>query len=178
MNTIDVWAQQPDERMANSPWMASLLRWTGQTADSLARLGVEDTLAAMDEAGVAISLLTAWYGPGGALIENEAVARQIEAAPDRLRGLASADIRRPGQAARELRRWVDGERFVGVRIVPWLWNLPPNDRRYYPIFAVCEELGVPLCTQIGHTGPLTDDEIKALSLWLQSPEWKYASAKP
>ena len=48
--------------------------------------------------------------------------------------------------------------FVAVRIVPWLWNLPPNDGRYYPFFAACVELGIPFCTQIDHTGPLCPSE--------------------
>jgi predicted TIM-barrel fold metal-dependent hydrolase len=61
-------------------------------------------------------------------------------------------------AVREIRRWVDGKRFVGVRVVPWLWDLPPNDRRYYPVYAACIDAGVPFCTQIGHTGPLKRSE--------------------
>lgn len=158
MQTIDVWAQILTERMANAPWMESLLRWTRQSAASMRGIGVKEMIAAMDEAGVDIALLSAWYGPQGAMISNEEVSAQIDAAPARLRGLAGADIRKPGEAAREIRRWVDGKRFVGVRIVPWLWGLPPNDRRYYPIYAACEELGVPLCTQIGHTGPLLSSE--------------------
>src|SRR5690606_20055782 len=57
--------------------------------------------------------------------------------------------------------------FVGVRIVPWLWDLPANDRRYYPIYATCVELGVPLCTQIGHTGPLMRSETGRLIPYLE-----------
>lgn len=155
--TIDVWAQILTERMASSPWMASLHRWTGNTAES-STSGVEGAIAAMDAAGVEISLLSAWYAPSGPLISNDDVARQIDAAPSRFRGLASADIRQPAEAVREIRRWVEGDGFVGVRIVPWLWDLPPNDRRYYPIYNLCVELGVPLCTQIGHTGPLLRSE--------------------
>ena len=34
----------------------------------------------------------------------------------------------------------------------------PTDRRYYPLFAECVELGVPFCTQVGHTGPLCPSE--------------------
>jgi len=154
---IDVWAQILTERMANSPWMASLHRWTGNTAQS-STSGVEGALKAMDAAEVGVALLSAWYGPTGPLIPNEEVARQIDEAPDRFRGLASADIRQPAKAVQEIRKWIETERFVGVRIVPWLWDLPPNDRRYYPIYALCVELGVPLCTQIGHTGPLLRSE--------------------
>lgn len=157
MALIDVWAQILTDKMAHSPWMASLQRWTGQSAES-SRTGVDGALDAMNSAGVDMALLSAWYGPEGALIENQTVAKQIDAAPDRFRGLASADIRRPVEAVREIRHWVEDHGFVGVRIVPWLWDLPPNDRRYYPIYAACVELGVPLCTQIGHTGPLMRSE--------------------
>lgn len=58
------------------------------------------------------------------------------------------------EAVREIRALMGSGAFVGVRVVPWLWNLPPNDRRYYPIYAACVDAGVPFCTQIGHTGPL------------------------
>ena len=61
-------------------------------------------------------------------------------------------------AVRELRRRVRDDGFVGLRVVPWLWRLPPTDRRYYPLFAECVELGVPFCTQVGHTGPMRRSE--------------------
>jgi len=48
--------------------------------------------------------------------------------------------------------------FRGLRIVPWLWDLPPDDRRYYPLYAECIELGIPFCLQVGHTGPLCPSE--------------------
>jgi uncharacterized protein len=163
---VDVWAQITTERMAHAPWLATLLRWTGRTETSF--LPTRDsTLAAMDAKRVDIALLSAWYGPEGPLISNEEVAEQVAAAPTRFRGLASADLRDPMGAVREIRRWVDGERFVGVRFVPWLWDLPPNDRRYYPVYAACIELGVPFCTQIGHTGPLKRSECGRLIPYLE-----------
>jgi hypothetical protein len=61
-------------------------------------------------------------------------------------------------AITELRRAVLELGFIAVRIVPWVWNLPPNDRRYYPVYATCVELGIPFCTQVGHTGPLCPSE--------------------
>jgi uncharacterized protein len=48
--------------------------------------------------------------------------------------------------------------FKALRVVPWLWNLPPTGRRYYPLYAECIELGIPFCTQVGHTGPLRPSE--------------------
>ena len=157
MGAIDVWAQITTPRMAAAPWLKTLLRWTGRPDDASVPT-VETTLAAMDEGGVEIALLSAWCGPDGVLISNEDVAEKIEQAPDRFRGLATVDLRDPMQAVRDIRRWVDGDRFVGVRVVPWLWDLPPNDRRYYPVYVACIEAGVPFCTQIGHTGPLCRSE--------------------
>lgn len=157
MGSIDVWSQMTTKRMSQAPWLATLQRWTDQTSEQMLPT-VETTLSAMDAANIDISLLSAWHGPQGSLISNEEVSTQIDAAPDRFRGLATVDLMDPMQAVRDIRRWVDGEKFVGVRVVPWLWNLPPNDRRYYPVYAACVDAGVPFCTQIGHTGPLLRSE--------------------
>ena len=59
---------------------------------------------------------------------------------------------------RELRRCVEELGFVALRAIPWLWGWPPNDRRYYPLYVACVELGIPFCTQVGHTGPLRTSE--------------------
>jgi uncharacterized protein len=59
---------------------------------------------------------------------------------------------------RELRRAVGGLGFKALRVIPWLWEAPPTDRRYYPLYAACVDLGVPFCTQVGHTGPLRPSE--------------------
>jgi predicted TIM-barrel fold metal-dependent hydrolase len=156
MAIIDCWAQQPNALFLNQPWLAPLLRWTGQPRSE--SLPVEATLQAMDDAGIDRALLCAWSSPTGMLITNDDVTTHIAAHPDRFSGVASVDLRQPVQAVRELRRAVDELGFIALRIVPWLWNLPPDDRRYYPLFAACVELGIPFCTQIGHTGPLCPSE--------------------
>jgi len=157
MGAIDVWAQILTPRMAEQSWLGTLRRWTRQ-ADDTRLPEASQTIAMMDAADVDMALLSAWYGPQGPLISNAEVANQISEAPDRFKGLASADLTRPMEAVRELRDLVDGDTFVGVRVVPWLWGLPPNHRLYYPIYATCVDLGVPVCTQVGHTGPLKSSE--------------------
>ena len=37
-------------------------------------------------------------------------------------------------------------------------GLPPDDRRYYPLYAECCELELTFCTQVGHAGPLCASE--------------------
>ncbi len=162
---IDAWAQVPTPALTGAPWMASLNRWNRQTGDAPTP-GRGDALAAMDEANVGLSIISAWTGPTGTLISNDDVADHVAAAPDRFRGVLSVDINDPMGAVREIRRRTK-EGFVGVRVLPWLWDLPPNDRRYYPVFAACVDAGVPFCTQIGHTGPLRRSEPGRLIPYLE-----------
>ena len=154
MVTVDAWAQVPTERFMAQDWLEPLLRWTGidrsaATADHL--------VAAMDDAGIDRALVSAWYGPTGDLISNDEVSETVARHPDRLFPVASVDLRRPVDAVREIRRRAD-EGALAVRVVPWLWGLPPDHRRYAPVYVACIEAGLPLCTQIGHTGPLCSSE--------------------
>lgn len=149
--------QHPTLRFIRQEMFEPLWRWMGARAPT-GEVPIELTLAPMDAAGVERGLICAWYGPDGRLISNDEVAGFVAQAPERLVGVASVDIRRPVEAVVELRRSVEELGFRALRIVPWLWGLPPNDRHYYPLYVACVELGVPLCTQVGHTGPLRTSE--------------------
>lgn len=154
MTRVDVWTQQVNQQFMAQPWLETLLRWTGMQR---AAPTPEQFTAAMDDSGIDLALLAGWHGPYGALITNDEVAETVQKHPDRFRGVASVDLTNPVAAVREIRRRA-AEGFVGVRVVPWLWNLPPNDRRYYPVYVACVEHNLPFCTQIGHTGPLRPSE--------------------
>lgn len=122
--------------------------------DIPAEIPLEFTLGALQAANVQKALLSAWVGPEGNLISNDEVAACVQRAPDALVGVASVNLLRPMDAVRELRRAVKTLGLRALRILPWLWNRPPNDRHYYPLYAECIELGIPFCLQVGHTGPL------------------------
>jgi predicted TIM-barrel fold metal-dependent hydrolase len=159
---IDAWAQHPTSRHTQDPMFESLRRWTrndrgGELARS-SEMPISITLHNMDEAGVAISLISAWVGPQGAMISNDEVAGFVKEAPDRLVGVGSVDISHPMQAIREIRRCIKQLGFKAIRVLPWLWELPPTHAWFYPIYAECCELGIPFCTQVGHTGPLKPSE--------------------
>src|SRR5436190_6480927 len=154
---IDVWMQHPTLRFIGHEMFESARRWTGQEVPR-EELPIDMTIAAMDQAGVSFGLLSAWHAPEGPLIGNDEVHGWVAAHPDRFAGLAAVDLTRPMEAVRELRRCVGELGFKGLRVIPWLWEAPPTDRRYYPLFAACVELGVPFCTQVGHTGPLRPSE--------------------
>ena len=158
MMTIDVWMQHPTLRFLGHDMFDSLRRWTGQ-AVPLDEIPIDATIRAMDHGEVDFGLLSAWWAPReGTLISNDEVAGWVRGRPDRFAGLAAVNLDQPMQAVRELRRCVTELRFKGLRVVPWLWDAPPTDRRYYPLYAACVDLGVPFCTQVGHTGPLRPSE--------------------
>lgn len=156
MNIIDAWIQHPTPGFLQDPIFASLLRWTKQKGDRPIPLAT--TLAALRQASVNKALISAWYGPKGVMISNEEVASFVAEAPGILVGVGSVDLSRPRQAVLQVRQCIQEYGFKAIRVLPWLWNLPPDDRRYYPIYAECIELGVPLCLQVGHTGPLCPSE--------------------
>jgi predicted TIM-barrel fold metal-dependent hydrolase len=150
---VDAWMQHPSPRFLAHPMFASLRRWSGGALSTDA-IPLAATIAAMDAAAVRRGMTAAWWGPDGPLIANDEVAAYVQEYPDRLVGVAAVDLHRPLAAVRELRRCVRELGFRALRVVPWLWDLPPDDRRYYPLYAECVELGVPFCLQVGHTGPL------------------------
>ncbi|MDX2275335.1 MAG: amidohydrolase family protein [Hyphomonadaceae bacterium] len=155
---IDAWAQHPTLRHSQDPIFDSLRRWT-KSEPLKEQLPVSVTVAAMDAGGVSKTLISAWYAPRNIMISNDEVADFVSQAPDRLIGVGSVDISRPMQAVAEIRRCVTELGFKAIRVLPWLWETPPTDRRFYPIYVACCELGVPFCTQIGHTGPLMPSEV-------------------
>ncbi len=155
---IDAWGQHPTLRHSQDPIFDSLRRWT-KTEAPTEQLPVSVTIAMMDQADIDRMLISAWVAPRNVMISNDEVAGFVAEAPDRLVGVGSVDISRPMDAVREIRRCVRELGFRAIRVLPWLWEVPPTDRRFYPVYAACVEEGVPFCTQIGHTGPLMPSEV-------------------
>lgn len=56
-------------------------------------------------------------------------------------------------AVRELRRRVRDVGFVGLRVVPWLWNVPLIYSHYYQFCIECVRAAVSFCAcaRVGHT---------------------------
>ena len=155
---IDAWGQQPTLRHIQDPIFDSLNRWNRQARATRAP-SVAETLALMDAGGVDKMLISAWQAPHRDMITNDEVAGFVDEAGGRFVGVGSVDISKPMDAVREIRRCVNELGFRAIRVLPWLAELPPTDRLFYPVYAACAELGVPFCTQIGHTGPLMSSEV-------------------
>lgn len=111
------------------PEVRRLFDQSGADSQLLAKRRTPDELVTlMDAAGVSRICLCAWYRPGQVVFSNAEVAEFTRAYPDRFAGIASVDLHDPVGAVKEIEKYVKDEGFKGLRIVPWLWNLPPTDR--------------------------------------------------
>lgn len=118
-------------------------------------VSVEDYLKRMDRAGIGRSLLIAVRAgdpriKGSFAIPNERVAEVCEAHPDRFSGLAGVDASRIMEGLRDLEQGVEEFGFVGAHLYPHWFERPPDHPWYYPFYAKCCELDVPIMMQVGH----------------------------
>ena len=153
---IDAWAQPMMK--VRLPEVERLFEQSGTSAWLPSDLNADGIVKMMDAAGVDKLMLCAWCRPGQWLVTNDDIAEHVNAYPDRFVGVAAVDLDDPVAAVHELDRAVNELGFKALRVVPWLWKLPPNDKLYYPLYVKCIELGIPFCTQVGHTGPLMPSE--------------------
>jgi hypothetical protein len=156
---VDAWAQpalgNTSEKM---PEIARLFKQSGSAHLLETGLSAAETVEAMDRAGIQTLMLSAWHRPGQWITHNDTVAEMVAQFPDRFVGVAAVNLEKPVEAVRELDRAVKELGFKALRVVPWLWNRPPNDKFFFPLYVKCIELDIPFRTQAGHTGPLMPSE--------------------
>lgn len=116
----------------------------------------EAMIAAMDEAGIATVLATdllAWsYARQErfALDMTEEIQALSERHPGRVYGLADYDPHRIRASLEKVERDVTERGFVGVYVHIYGFDVPLDHRTMYPLYALCEGLGVPVSMQVGH----------------------------
>ena len=118
-------------------------------------VSIEKYLEKMDRAGIERSFLIAVRAgdmrvKGSFAIPYERVADICHTYPDRFSGLAGADPPLSMRGLRELEQGVREYGFVGVHLYPHWFERAPDQAQYYPIYAKCCELEVPIMMQVGH----------------------------
>jgi predicted TIM-barrel fold metal-dependent hydrolase len=116
---------------------------------------IPDYLKKMDQAGVERSLLIAVRGgdirvPEGFEVPYESVHKVCQEHPNRFSGLAGIDPFRGMEGLKDLEVAVNEYGFVGAHLYPHWCELPPDHRKYYPYYAKCCELDIPIMMQVGH----------------------------
>ncbi|OBT83804.1 hypothetical protein VE02_08661 [Pseudogymnoascus sp. 03VT05] len=174
---VDVWANLPGLGAA-IPEVARLFAYShADPAIADQKRSPKEVIALMDEADVSQICLSAWSRPGQMIFSNAEVAEYTRAYPDRIFGLAAVNLHDPVAAVKELEHYVKVEHFVGLRVVPWLWNLPPSDPHYWPLFVKCIELDIPFLTQVGHTAPACPSEVGRPIPYIDSIALKFPDLK-
>jgi predicted TIM-barrel fold metal-dependent hydrolase len=145
----------PEIVAARPGWSKEFLGGKIGIGDQLPGISIEDYLAKMDRAGIARSfLIAAKLGPAwdemSFHLQVESVAEMVAAHPDRFSGLVGLDPTAGMAELRHLERAVRDYGFVGAHSYPHWFGLPPDHRRYYPLYAKCAELDVPIQLQVGH----------------------------
>ena len=86
-------------------------------------------------------------------VSNDYVARVVKAHPQAfLGGWAMIDPWKGKMAVQELERAVKELGLIGLKFQQVAQGFFPNDRRFYPIYEKCVELGVPVLFHTGTTG--------------------------
>jgi uncharacterized protein len=101
----------------------------------------------LDDADFERSLITGFdetTSAGSVTMPNELVAKIAERHPDRFIPFCGVDIFKGMDAIREMEHWIRDRGFKGLSLRPFMIDLPADDRHYYPFYAKCVELGVPL----------------------------------
>jgi predicted TIM-barrel fold metal-dependent hydrolase len=89
---------------------------------------------------------------GHPTLSNEEIAQAAAEHPDVLIPFASIDPARGAPGVRTSRRLVEEHGVRGFKFHPSIQAFEPNDRRYYPLWAELESLGVPALFHTGQTG--------------------------
>jgi hypothetical protein len=103
----------------------------------------------MDECGVDYTVILAELAPvTTGICTNEDVAAFCAFSP-RLLPYASINPHRSLRPAEELRRLVCDRGFRGLKLYPTYQYFYPNDAMLYPLYAVAQELGIPVSLHLG-----------------------------
>ena len=137
-------------------YKSPMAQFKGQTIDEM--------VADMDASGIERCVLSTFYHKDTAINSIEDVAASVRKHPDRFVGAGTVNVlQRPMDVVRAIEYQVNELDMRAIRLEPYMYGdgttgLPPNDKHYWPVYVKCVELGVPVCIQVGHTGPTLPSE--------------------
>ena len=122
----------------------------------MAGLSLEEMIEKMEEAGIEKAFLiaarTGRVGlPGCYHMPYSVVADACTKYPDRFYGLAGIDPFEGMDGVRAFEDAVTNMGFIGAHMYPHWFELAPDHAKYYPFYAKCCELNVPIQMQVGQS---------------------------
>ena len=122
----------------------------------MAGLSLEEMIEKMEEAGIdkafLIAARTGRVGlPGCYHMPYSVVADACAKYPERFYGLAGIDPFEGMNGVRAFEDAIKNMGFVGAHLYPHWYELAPDHAKYYPFYAKCCELNVPIQMQVGQS---------------------------
>lgn len=116
----------------------------------------EDMLRDMDAAGIERAFLIATKTgrlglPGSWHLPYEMIAEAVRRFPKRFYGLAGLDPTEGMAGVRALEHAIRDLGFIGAHFYPHWFELAPDHAKWYPFYAKCVELDVPVQLQVGQS---------------------------
>jgi len=147
--SVDAWVNPSLAGMAETPFLTDVTDryFRRDRHEVFADRPAADLVAAMDAAGIERAVITIdAHAP-------EPYGDILRAYPDRFIASVVVDPMQGMNTVRLIQTVVRHHDVRLVRLVPFLFNRPPNDKVCYPIYAKCIELGVPVSVTTGIPGP-------------------------
>ncbi len=124
--------------------------------ETVAGISIAEMLRRMDMAGIERAFLAATKvgrlgHPACYHLPYAMVAKAVRQHPDRFHGLAGLDPWEGMKGVRELEHAVKDLGFIGAHFYPHWFELAPDHAKWYPFYAKCCELDIPVQFQVGQS---------------------------
>ena len=117
---------------------------------------LDEMLRRMDAADIERGFLVATRAgrlghPACYHLPYELVAQAVKRHPDRFHGLAGLDPYEGMKGVKKLEQAVEELGFIGAHFYPHWYELAPDHAKWYPYYAKCCELDIPVQMQVGQS---------------------------
>lgn len=163
MGVIDYWCnpftKELSESVYSHPEIRELIKWW-HLEGQMRPYTIEEVIGLLDEAGVEKVLIPSFQQRSyqrKEMIWNATVAdvvKLVSSHPDRFAGLYGINPFKKMEGVRELEIAVREYGFKGAHLHSYGFEKAINDRDYWPYYAKCVELDVPVVMQVGHSAEI------------------------
>jgi uncharacterized protein len=151
---VNIWTVEANAvRPERSAFYHGKMKVEQKTVDGIS---LDETLRRMDAAGIEMGFLIATKAgrPGHPACYHLPPAMVVDAVnkyPTRFRGMLGLDPYDGMAGVRELETMVRNHGFIGAHFYPHWYELAPDHAKWYPFYAKCCELDIPVQMQVGQS---------------------------
>ena len=151
---VNIWTPEANAiRPRRDAFFGGKMKVKQETLDGVSN---EEMLRRMDSAGIERAFLIAskvgrFGHPHCYHIPYSMVADAVRRYPDRFYALAGLDPFEGMNGVRALERAVRDDGFIGAHFYPHWYELAPDHAKWYPFYAKCVELDIPVQMQVGQS---------------------------